>query len=92
MVVFRLGSVDLDAQGDGRQAVRLAALDHGLLRVGQHFGGLQVAVPLVDHDFHGGVLQFDQLEQGGVERQMGKATAGSGNEHDRFLSVDDLRP
>ena len=36
---------------------------------------------LVNHDLHGRVFQLDQSLQGGVQGQVGKTTAGSGDKH-----------
>ena len=85
-VVIGLGGLDVDAQRHGRQAVRLAAERHGPLRVGQHGRGLQVPCRLVKHDLHGGVFKLHQLQQRGIQRQVGKAAARSGNKHMRLLS------
>ncbi len=81
MIVVGLGRLDLDTQRDGRQPMGLPAEPHGLLGVGQDLRRLQVPIGFVDHDLDGGVFQIDQLRQGGVQRQMGKATARSGNKH-----------
>ena len=44
----------------------------GPVQIGQHLGRLQMPPGLVDHDLDGGVLQIDQLPQGGVQRQARK--------------------
>ena len=90
MVVVGLGGLDVDAQRHGREAVGLAAERRGPLRIGQHLRRLQMPVRLVNHDLDGGVFQFHQLQQGGIQGQIGKAAA-SMRQQTRVNSFSDSR-
>ena len=66
-VVEGFRGFDVDAEGNGGQAMGLAAERYGSFEIVQHGGGLHVSARLVDHEFHTGVLQIGELHQGGIQ-------------------------
>ena len=86
-VVLLLGRLDLDAEGDRREPVSLAADLDGLLQVCRHLGRFQVPTRFVDHDLHVAVLEIGQLPQRAVQIQVGKTTTRRGDKHAQSPSV-----
>ena len=81
LVVLRFGSLDVDAQGDGRKAVGLATGRQDPFRIGQDLRWFQMSPGFMNHDLDRRILQLHQLQQSGVQRQIGKATARCGDKH-----------
>src|SRR5208337_3498761 len=76
-----IGQVDVYAEGDRREPMRLPAGPHCRIEIGQHRRRLQMPLALMNRNLHTGVFQVDQALQGGIQRQVGKTSGASGNKH-----------